>query len=93
MKNINWRSIWFFWALLFIEFAQAARLESAASKSTTTIMSIGQIIAPFGIVLGGVLMAAGAGQFGKMVLGAAALGALAIFGGPAFVDLLQSVFR
>jgi small-conductance mechanosensitive channel len=73
--------------------ALANRLQSAAGKSTSTIVSIGQVIAPFGIVLGGVLMAAGAGQFGKMILAAAAMGAVAIFGGPAFIDLLQSIFR
>ena len=80
-------------ALLASDPAYASRLEEAAQRGQSLIISIGQITAVIGIVLGGIAMSIGLANIGKMVLSSGVIGAAATFGGPAIIDLLREVFR
>lgn len=71
----------------------ASRLEEAAQRGQSLVISIGQITAVIGIVLGGIAMSVGMAQVGRTVLMSGVLGAAATFGGPAIIDLLKEVFR
>lgn len=73
--------------------ALATRLEEAAQRGQSIVISIGQITAVIGIVLGGIALSVGMAQLGRMVLMSGVIGAAATFGGPAIIDLLKEVFR
>ena len=73
--------------------ALANRLEEAASRGQSIVISIGQITAVIGIVLGGIAMSIGMANIGKMVLMSGVIGAAATFGGPAMIDVLKEIFR
>ena len=73
--------------------AFANRLEEAAQRGQSMVISIGQITAVIGIVLGGIAMSIGMANVGKMVLMSGMIGAAATFGGPAVIDLLREIFR
>ena len=70
----------------------ANRLQAAAERGKTEIMLIAQTGSVIGIVAGGLLMSIGAGQLGKMVLVSGIVGAAAIFGGPAIIEMMRSIF-
>lgn len=72
--------------------ALADRLTSAAERGKSELLGIGEIVAQIAIVLGGLLMALGASQIGRMVITGGIIGACAIFGGPALVETLRSIF-
>lgn len=72
--------------------AFANRLQAAVQRGKTEVMLIAQTGSVIGIVAGGLLMSLGAGQLGKMVLISGIVGASAIFGGPALVEVLKSIF-
>jgi type IV secretory pathway VirB2 component (pilin) len=72
--------------------ALANKLQAAAQRGKTEVMLIAQTGSVIGIVAGGLLMSLGAGQLGKMVLVSGIVGACAIFGGPALIEVLKSVF-
>lgn len=81
-------------AILFVcNHAMASRLEEAAARGQSIIISIGQITAVIGVVLGGIAMSIGMANIGKMVLMSGIIGAAATFGGPAVIDLLKEIFR
>lgn len=73
--------------------AFANRLEEAASRGQSIVISIGQVTAVIGIVLGGIAMSIGMANLGKMVLMSGVIGAAATFGGPAMIDVLKEIFR
>lgn len=73
--------------------ALASRLEEAAMRGQSIVVSIGQITAVIGIVLGGIAMSIGMANLGRMVLMSGVIGAAATFGGPAIIDMLKDVFR
>lgn len=73
--------------------AFATRLEEAAMRGQSIVISIGQITAVVGIVLGGISMSIGMANIGKMVLISGIIGAAATFGGPAIIDVLKEIFR
>lgn len=73
--------------------AFASRLEEAASRGQSIIISVGQITAVIGIVLGGIAMSIGMANLGRMVLMSGVIGAAATFGGPVIIDVLKEVFR
>lgn len=73
--------------------AFATRLEEAAQRGQSIVISVGQITAVIGIVLGGIALSIGFSQAGKMLLISGLIGAAATFGGPAMIDLLREVFR
>lgn len=72
--------------------AFANRLQAAAQRGKNEVMLIAQTGSVIGIVAGGLLMSLGAGQVGKMVLVSGVIGAAAIFGGPALVEVMRSIF-
>ncbi len=72
--------------------AFANRLQAAAQRGKNEIMLIAQTGSVIGVVAGGLLMSLGAGQVGKMVLVSGIIGACAIFGGPALIEVLRSIF-
>lgn len=73
--------------------AFANRLEEAASRGQSIVISIGQVTAVIGIVLGGIALSIGFANVGKMVLMSGIIGAAATFGGPAVIDVLKEIFR
>ena len=73
--------------------AFASRLEEAAQRGQSIIISVGQITAVIGIVLGGIAMSVGMANFGRMILMSGVIGAAATFGGPVVVDLMKEIFR
>lgn len=72
--------------------AFANRLQAAAQRGKNEVMLIAQTGSVIGIVAGGLLMSLGAGQVGKMVLVSGVIGAAAIFGGPALVEVMRGIF-
>lgn len=73
--------------------AVASRLEEAAQRGQSIVISVGQVTAVIGIVLGGIAMSIGMANLGRMVLMSGVIGAAATFGGPAIIDMLKEVFR
>ena len=73
--------------------ALASRLEEAAMRGQSIVISIGQITAVIGIVLGGIALSIGMANIGKMVLMSGIIGAAATFGGPAIIDVVKEIFR
>jgi type IV secretory pathway VirB2 component (pilin) len=73
--------------------ALASRLEEAAQRGQSIVISIGQITAVIGIVLGGIALSVGMANVGKMVLMSGVIGAAATFGGPAVIDMMREIFR
>lgn len=73
--------------------AYASRLEEAAQRGQSLIISIGQITAVIGIVLGGIAMNIGMSMVGRTILTSGVIGAAATFGGPLLIDTLKEVFR
>ncbi len=73
--------------------AFANRLEEAAMRGQSIVISIGQVTAVIGIVLGGIALSIGMANIGKMVLMSGIIGAAATFGGPAIIDVVKEIFR
>ncbi len=71
----------------------ANRLEEAAMRGQSIVISVGQITAVIGVVIGGICMSIGMANFGKMLLASGTIGAAATFGGPVIVDVLKEIFR
>ncbi len=86
-----------FCLMLFIMFvsnpAFANRLEEAAIRGQNIVISIGQVTAVIGIVLGGIALSIGMASVGRMVLISGIIGAAATFGGPALIDVVKEIFR
>lgn len=72
--------------------AQARDLVDAAQSAQSVFNRIGIAAISIGITLGGILFALGAAQIGRMLLISGAIGAVAILGAPAIVNLLGRVF-
>jgi hypothetical protein len=71
----------------------ANRLEEAAMRGQSIVISIGQITAVIGVVLGGIALSIGMANIGRMVLMSGMIGAAATFGGPAIIDVVKEIFR
>jgi type IV secretory pathway VirB2 component (pilin) len=78
---------------LFCSESLANRLQEAAQRGQGIVISIAQITAVIGIVLGGMALSIGMSGLGRMVLVSGIFGAAATFGGPAFIDLMKDVFK
>ena len=72
--------------------ALARDLVDAAQSAQSVFNRIGIAAISIGITLGGILFALGAAQIGRMLLISGAIGAVAILGAPAIVNLLGRVF-
>lgn len=72
--------------------AFARDLVDAAQSAQSVFNRIGIAAISIGITLGGILFALGAAQIGRMLLVSGAIGAVAILGAPAIVNLLGRVF-
>lgn len=95
MKRLNY-FYYFLCSGLIIFFSHpsvASRLEEAAQRGQSIVISVGQVTAVIGIVLGGIAMSIGMANLGRMVLMSGVIGAAATFGGPAIIDMLKEVFR
>lgn len=95
MKNLYRIYQYIFMSMLLVAAhpAFASRLEEAAQRGQSIVISIGQVTAVIGIVLGGIAMSIGMANLGRMVLMSGVIGAAATFGGPAIIDMLKEVFR
>lgn len=74
------------------ELALARDLVDAAQSAQTVFNRIGIAAISIGITLGGILYAVGAAMIGRMLLFSGLIGAVAILGAPALVNLLGRVF-
>lgn len=89
-----------FFAIIFIlcllslasDQALARDLVDAAQSAQSVFNRIGIAAISIGITIGGILFALGAAQIGRMLLVSGAIGAVAILGAPAIVNLLGRVF-
>lgn len=81
--------------LLFILSSEAfaSRLEEAAQRGQSVVLSLSQATAVIGIALGGLGMSVGMVNLGRTVLVGGVVGAAATFGGPALISTLHEVFR
>ena len=70
----------------------ARDLVDAAQSAQSVFNRIGIATISIGITIGGILFALGAAQIGRMLLVSGAIGAVAILGAPAIVNLLGRVF-
>lgn len=95
MKKLKqYKDLIIFASLLVITHpAFASRLEEAAQRGQSIVISIGQITAVIGIVLGGIALSIGMAQAGRMALMSGVIGAAATFGGPAVIDMMKEIFR
>ena len=73
--------------------ALANRLQDAAQRGQSIVISVGQITAVIGVVLGGIALSIGMANLGKMVLMSGVIGAAATFGGPAIIDMMKDIFK
>lgn len=104
MKNfklanyINYELVIFtFFVILVIvtfttEIAHARDLVDAAQSAQSMFNRIGIAAISIGFTLGGILFAVGAAQIGRMLLISGAIGAVAVLGAPAVINLLGRVF-
>ena len=95
MKNLNaiYNLIFTLILLVLSNPAFANRLEEAAVRGQSIVISIGQVTAVIGIVLGGIALSIGMANVGRMVLMSGIIGAAATFGGPALIDVVKEIFR
>lgn len=90
MKNIKYLIL--ILLLVFIQNAFGRDLVDAASSAQTVFNRIGIAAISIGITLGGILYAVGAAMVGRMLLFSGLIGAIAILGAPALINLLGRVF-
>ena len=67
-------------------------LVDAAQSAQTMFNRIGVAAISIGITLGGILFALGMAQVGRMLLISGAIGAVAILGAPALIQILGRIF-
>jgi len=77
---------------LILAIAHANRLEEAARRWTDTSVNIAQFSALGGITLGAALCAFGLAQVGKTILLGGVFCAICVFGGPAIIETIRSLF-
>lgn len=80
------------WVLLSTGKADARDLVDAAQSAQSMFNRIGIAAISIGFTLGGILFAVGAAQVGRMLLISGAIGAIAVLGAPAIINLLGRVF-
>lgn len=73
-------------------YAEARDLVDAAQTAQSIINRIGIASISIGITLGAILFAMGAANLGRMLLISGGIGAIAILGAPAIINLLGKVF-
>ena len=78
--------------LLTVADANARDLVDAAQSAQSMFNRIGIAAIGIGITLGGILFALGAAHVGRMMLISGAVGAAAVLGGPAIINLLGRIF-
>lgn len=81
-----------FCLVLLADSAQARDLVDAAQSAQSMFNRIGIAAISIGFTLGGILFAVGAAQVGRMLLISGAVGAVAVLGAPAIINLLGRVF-
>lgn len=72
--------------------AEARDLVEAAQSAQTMLNRIGIAAISIGITVGGILYALGASMVGRMVLFSGLIGACAVLGAPAIINLLGRIF-
>lgn len=80
------------WVLLTSGVVEARDLVDAAQSAQSMFNRIGIAAISIGITLGGILFAVGAAQVGRMLLISGAVGAVAVLGAPAIINLLGRIF-
>lgn len=78
--------------VFLFEIADARDLVAAASSAQSLFNRIGIAAISVGLTLGGILYALGAAMIGRMLLISGLIGAVAILGAPALINLLGRIF-
>ncbi|MBC7429992.1 MAG: hypothetical protein H7336_15365 [Bacteriovorax sp.] len=78
--------------LFYPELGVTRDLVDAAQSAQTMFNRIGIAAISIGITLGGILYAIGAATVGRMMLISGAIGAVAVLGAPAIINMLGKVF-
>ena len=72
--------------------AEARDLVEAAQSAQTMLNRIGVAAISIGITVGGILYAVGASMLGRMILISGFIGACAVLGAPAIINLIGRIF-
>ena len=75
-----------------ISSAEARDLVEAAQSAQTMLNRIGVAAISIGITVGGILYALGASQIGRMIFFSGLIGACAVLGAPALINLIGRIF-
>lgn len=81
-----------FGLLAYVEPVLARDLVDAAQSAQSMLNKIGVAAISVGITVGGILYAIGAAMVGRMVIISGAIGAVAVLGAPAIINLLGKIF-
>ena len=92
MKNVFIISASLIFIILACDIAQARDLVDAAATAQSVFNRIGIAAISIGITLGGILYALGAAYVGRMLLFSGMIGAVAVLGAPAIINLLGKIF-
>ncbi len=92
MKNIFQITTFFILIIIASQMAEARDLVDAASTAQSVFNRIGIAAISIGITLGGILYALGAAYVGRMLLFSGMIGAVAVLGAPAIINLLGKIF-
>lgn len=92
MKNLSIFLTLILLVLAWSNPAIARDLVDAAQSAQSVFNRIGVAAISIGITLGGILYAVGAAMVGRMLLISGLIGALAVLGAPALINLLGKVF-
>lgn len=92
MKNLSIFLTLILLVLAWSNPAMARDLVDAAQSAQSVFNRIGVAAISIGITLGGILYAIGAAMVGRMLLISGLIGALAVLGAPAIINLLGKVF-
>lgn len=92
MKNILVLTVSILLIIAATDVAQARDLVDAAQSAQSVFNRIGIAAISIGITLGGILYALGAAMIGRMLLLSGFIGAVAVLGAPAFINILGRIF-
>ena len=92
MKNVFIIGVSLTFIILACDIAHARDLVDAAATAQSVFNRIGIAAISIGITLGGILYALGAAYVGRMLLFSGMIGAVAVLGAPAIINLLGKIF-
>lgn len=93
MKNVFMVFVIFVVTIVVSDVAFAKDLVAAATSAQQMFNRIGFAAVSIGITIGGILLAVGLANIGRMVIFCGLAGAVTIFAAPGILNLLKTVFQ